>query len=247
MRPPTNTLSQKAISCESCSLNAVCLPSGLTVDELARLEKSIDKTIKIKKKDAVFRTSQPSDGVYAVKSGAIKTSIANSDGQEQVLEFHLPGDVLGFDAFNSGVHSCDAIALEDTLICKIPEETIDDLCVTLPGLRHELKHQLGKEISHHQNLLLSLGQQQTDERLATFLLEISNHYQSRGFSNREFVLPMSRQDLSNYLGMAVETLSRIISRMTDDNIIKVERRIVIITDMDKLEALAHSSCKKSST
>jgi len=245
MRPPTNTLTQKAISCESCSLNPVCLPSGLTADELIQLEKSIDKTMKIKKKEAVFKTNQPSDGIYAVKSGAVKTSIANSDGQEQVLEFHLPGDILGFDAFNSGKHSCDAIALEDTLICKIPEATFDDLCIALPGLRKELKHQLGKEISHHQNLLLSLGQQQTDERLATFLLQLSHHYQSRGFSNKEFVLPMSRQDLSNYLGMAVETLSRIISRMTDDNIIKVERRVVIISDMDKLEALAHSSCKKT--
>lgn len=245
MRPPNNTLSQKSISCESCSLHSVCLPHGLSHDELSRLEKTIDKTIKIKKKDAIFRSSQTLDGIYAVKSGAIKTSISNSNGQEQVLEFHLPGDLLGFDAFDSGIHSCDATALEDTLLCKIPVELFDDLCVALPGLRKEFRHQLGKEITHHQNLLLSLGQQQTDERLATFLIQMSSHYQSRGFSNKEFVLPMSRQDLSNYLGMAVETLSRIISRMTDDNIIKVERRIVVISDMEKLEALAHSSCKKS--
>lgn len=243
MRPPSNNFSQQSISCKACSLNTVCLPSGLTHSELEELEKSIDKSIKVSKKDAVFRSNQKSEGIYAVKSGAIKTSISNSDGQEQVLEFHLPGDTFGFDAYNSGIHSCDAIALEDTFICKIPECSFDSLCAALPGLRKELKHQVGKEISHHQQLLLSLGQQQTDERLATFLLFMSNHYQSRGFSSKEFVLPMSRQDLSNYLGMAVETLSRIISRMTSKGIIKVERRIVIISDMKELESLAHSSCK----
>ena len=105
-------------------------------------------------------------------------------------------------------------------------------------------HQVGKEISHNQNLLLSLGQQQTDERLATFLLEMSSHFQSRGFSGNEFVIPMPRQDLSNYLGMAVETLSRIISRMTDDALINIDRRLVSILDMKGLEALAHASCKK---
>jgi len=242
MHPPANNFTQKAISCEACSLNNVCLPHGLTQDEINQLESSIDKTIKIKKKDAIFHANEKTDGIYAVKSGAIKTSIANAEGQEQVLEFHLPGDMLGFDAFNTGAHSCDAIALEDSLLCKIPIESFDSLCEKLPGLRRELRHQVGKEIEHNQRLLLSLGQQQTDERLATFLLQISAHYQSRGFSNKEFVLPMSRQDLSNYLGMAVETLSRIISRMTENGLIRVERRMVIICDMDKLEALAHSSC-----
>ena len=183
------------------------------------------------------------DGVYAIKSGAMKTSISNAEGQEQVLEFHLPGDLLGFDAFNSGTHSCDAIALEDTLLCKIPKDDFDDLCGRLPGIRKEMMHQMGKEIAHNQSLLLSLGQQQTDERLATFLLEISAHFQSRGFSGNEFVIPMPRQDLSNYLGMAVETLSRIISRMTEERLIKIDRRLVTILDINRLETLAHSSCK----
>jgi len=243
MHPRITNFNQNAISCDACSLSNICLPHGLSVSEIEELEVSIDKTLKIKKKEAVFSSNQKMDGIYAVKSGAIKTSIANEDGQEQVLEFHLPGDMLGFDSFSDGIHSCDAIALEDTLLCKIPVEVLDDLCERLPGLRRELRHQVGKEIAHNQHLLLSLGQQQTDERLANFLLLVSSHYQSRGFSNKEFVLPMSRQDLSNYLGMAVETLSRIISRMTDDNIIKIERRMVIISDMDRLKSLAHSSCR----
>jgi len=247
MRAPTNNFSQQAVSCESCSLNNICLPHGLSGDEIKHLEASIDKTIKVKKKEYVFKSNEQTSGIYAVKSGAIKTSISNSDGQEQVLEFHLPGDMLGFDAFNTGSHTCNAIALEDTFICKIPSDVFDELCHKLPGLRQELRHQVGKEIAHNQSLLLSLGQQQTDERLASFILQTASHYQSRGFSNKEFALPMSRQDLSNYLGMAVETLSRVISRLTESGIISFERRMVVINDIDKLHALAHSSCNKSAS
>jgi len=244
MHHQTKSFIQQSISCESCSLNNVCLPNGLSEKEISQLEISVDKTIKINKKDVLYNSMDKIEGVYAIKSGAIKTSISNEDGQEQVLEFHLPGDILGFDAFNNGTHSCDAIALEDTLLCKIEIEDFHDLCGRLPGVRKEMMHQVGKEISHNQSLLLSLGQQQTDERLATFILEMSAHFQSRGFSGKEFVIPMPRQDLSNYLGMAVETLSRIISRMTDEGIIKFDRRLVLITDIEKLEKLAHSSCKK---
>ncbi len=244
MQQKSNSFIQKSISCDSCSLNNVCIPNGLSEDEITQLEISVDKTVKIKKKEALYNAMDEVNGIYAIKSGAIKTSISNADGQEQVLEFHLPGDMLGFDAFNSGIHSCDAVALEDTLLCKIEMEDFHDLCGRLPGIRKEMMHQVGKEIAHNQSLLLSLGQQQTDERLATFLLEMSAHFQSRGFSGKEFVIPMPRQDLSNYLGMAVETLSRIISRMTDEGLVEIDRRLVIISNMEKLEALAHSSCNK---
>jgi len=244
MQPPKNNFAQKPVSCEACSLHSVCIPNGLSSKELDEVEKSIDKSIKLKKKKSVFKAKGIQQGIYAVKSGAIKTSISNSDGQEQVLEFHLPGDLLGFDAFDTGEHTCDAIAIEDTLLCKISMDVFDELCGRLPGMRKELIHQVGKEISHNQNQLLSLGQQQTDERLAVFLLKLSNHYQSRGFSSKEFLLPMSRQDLSNYLGMAVETLSRITSRLSENGIIKIDKRMVFIQDYPQLEKLAHSSCGK---
>ena len=242
MLQPKNKFNQSTVSCEKCSLNKICIPNGLSSSELDELEESIEKSIQIKKKNPVFQSRDLQEGIYAVKSGAIKTSISNRDGQEQILEFHLPGDVLGFDGFNTGAHACDAMAIEDTLLCKISMDVFDDLCNRLPGMRRELIHQVGKEISHAQNQLLSLGKQQTDERLAVFLLKMSTHFQSRGFSNKEFLLPMSRQDLSNYLGMAVETLSRIISKLSDEGIIRFERRMVIIQDMQKLEKLAHASC-----
>ncbi len=239
-----NRLKTSASSCETCSLNKICIPHGLSVAELSELEESIDKSIRLNKKESVFEAKELQDGIYAVKSGAIKTSISNADGQEQILEFHLPGDVLGFDAFNTGKHTCDAVAVEDTLLCKIDMNVFDDLCERLPGMRKELIHQVGKEIAHVQSQVLSLGQQQADERLAVFLLKMSSHFQSRGFSNKEFLLPMPRQDLANYLGMAVETLSRIISKLTEEGIFSFERRMVSLQDIGRLEKMAHTSCPK---
>jgi len=245
MKTPAALLSQNVISCNACSLKHLCLPDGLSPKELEQLESSIDKTIKVKKKQPIYKTNDTCNGIYAIKSGAAKTSI-NSDGQEQILEFHLPGDVLGFDAFATNSHSCDVIALEDTLVCRIPINIFDDLCEKLSGFRKVMHQQIGKEIAHSQQLLLSLGQLDTEERLASYLIQLANHYQSRGFSKNEFILPMSRQDLSNYLGMAVETLSRIFARLTKKGLIKIEQRQVIISDFGALETLAHAATKTNS-
>jgi len=242
MKPPINIIAEKTIKCEACSLSQICIPNGLTDSEIEELETSIDKSIKVKKKALVFRSNEKANGIYAVKSGAVKTSIANKDGLEQVVEFHLPGDLLGFDAFDTGEHKCNATALEDTLLCRISLEEFDGLCDRLSGVRKVMFHQVGKEITHNQNLLLSLGQQQTDERFAVFLLKVAAHYQSRGFSSKEFTLPMPRQDLSNYLGMAVETLSRIITRMSESGILETNRRMITIKDLAKLEKIAHVTC-----
>ena len=241
--PKAHSHQKNIIGCKSCSLRSLCLPNGLSSKELEQLEDEIDKTVKVSKKQHIFKASDPINGIFAVKSGAVKTSIINSEGQEQILEFHLPGDLLGFDAFANDKHSCDAIALEDTLLCRLPMDVLDGLCAKLSGVRRVLMQQVGKEITHSQRLLLSLGQLATEERLATYFLQLALHYQSRGFSKTEFILPMSRQDLSNYLGMAVETLSRILSRLSKENLIKIEQRKVIISDFEKLEALAHSSCE----
>lgn len=246
MKTPANFSAQNVISCNACSLKHLCLPHGLNIKELEELEISIDKTIKIKKKQAIYKANDACNGIYAIKSGAAKTSIINADGQEQILEFHLPGDVLGFDAFATHSHSCDVTALEDTLVCRIPIETFDTLCEKLAGFRKVMHQQIGKEISHSQKLLLSLGQLATEERLASYLIQLAHHFQSRGFSKTEFILPMSRQDLSNYLGMAVETLSRILARLTKKGLIKIEQRKVIISDFARLETLAHASCKTGS-
>ena len=242
---PLRSSKKAAVACNNCSLSELCLPRGLTQEELNRLEAAIEKTIKITKKDYLYRRDDAHQAIYAVKSGAIKTCLSTSDGEEQILGFYLPGDLIGFDALAHNHHTCDAQALEDTLVCELKMDAFQDLCGSLASLRLGMMRQVGIEIEREHHMLLTLGQMRTEERLATFLIGISERNQARGFSRKEFYLPMARHDLANYLGMAVETLSRMFSRLQEDNIITVRHRLIDILDMDKLKELAHYNCRNT--
>lgn len=234
---------KSAVSCHNCSLSELCLPRGLNRDELVLLENAINKTVKIKKKDYLFRRDDQQQSIFAVKAGAVKTLLSTPDGEEQILGFYLPGDLLGFDAFAHNHHTCDAQALDDTLVCELSMENFQELCGRLPIMRGQMMRQIGSELEREQMLLLTLGQMRTEERLATFLASLSERNKERGFSSHEFNLPMPRHDLANYLGMAVETLSRMFSRLQEENIINVHHRLVKIEDMNRLKQLAHYTCR----
>jgi len=239
MTPVNNKL---RVECSDCSLSAFCLPQGLTKLELEQLELAIERTIKFSKKEYLFKRHDPQHAIYAVKSGAIKVSASTAEGEEQILGFYLPGDLLGFDAMARGEHICDAQALDDTLVCELKMDNLSELCSKFSTLRKQMMRQMGQEIERDHKLLLTLGQMRTEERLATFLISISERNQLRGFSAVEFNLSMPRIYLASYLGMAVETLSRMFSRLQSDGIITVKQRLVVINDLDALRNLAHRSC-----
>lgn len=243
---PLHTAKKTAVACHNCSLSELCLPRGLNRDEMEMLENSINKTIKIKKKDYLFHRDEQQHSIFAVKAGAVKTSLSTPDGEEQILGFYLPGDLLGFDAFANNRHTCDAQALDDTLVCELSMDAFQELCGKLSSMRGQMMRQIGAEIEREHILLLTLGQMRTEERLATFLSSLSERNRDRGFSATEFNLPMARHDLANYLGMAVETLSRMFSRLQEENIIEVQHRLIKIRDMPRLKQLAHHTCHPSS-
>lgn len=243
---PIQTAKKSAVACHNCSLSELCLPRGLNREELELLENAINKTVKIKKKDYLFRRDDQQYSIYAVKAGAVKTALSTPDGEEQILGFYLPGDLLGFDAFANNRHTCDAQALDDTLVCELNMDSFQELCGKLSSMRGQMMRQIGAEIEREHMLLLTLGQMRTEERLATFLSSLSERNKERGFSCTEFNLPMARHDLANYLGMAVETLSRMFSRLQDDGIIAVQHRLIKIEDMARLKQLAHHTCRSAS-
>ena len=246
IKPVKKNKMNAAVACKNCSLSNFCLPRGLSPSEMELLEASISKSKKVKKKEYLYTSNSKQGGLYAIKSGSIKTFLSNESGEEQILGFHLPGDLVGFDAFYTGKHNCSAQALDDTFVCELSINNFEALCEKLPSMRHEMMHQVGKEIQHDHIAMLTLGQMQTEERLATFLISISQRNVARHFSGTEFQLAMPRRDLANYLGMAVETLSRIFSRLQENGIIEVDRRVIRILDLDTLRSLAHSSCREGS-
>lgn len=238
-------LDQIKVACKDCNLFQLCLPVGIDARELDELDSIIKRRRPVKRGEHLFRVGSPFQAIYAVRSGSIKTYTPTEDGHEQVTGFHLPGELLGLDAINLGHHPCAAKALETTSICEIPFDRLEELSTRLPSLQHQLLKIMSKEILHDQSLLMLLGKKSADERLAALLLSLSGRYQQRGFSPTDFYLSMSRNDIGNYLGLAVETVSRLFTRFQDEGLLSVQRKHVCITDLPRLRAIANTPSDES--
>ncbi|MBE9527477.1 MAG: fumarate/nitrate reduction transcriptional regulator Fnr [Proteobacteria bacterium] len=226
------------VSCNECSLQQLCLPQSINGNELDKLDNIIERKKPLKRNEYLFQVGSPFDSIYVVRSGSLKTYSPTIDGQEQVTGFHLPGELLGLDAIGSGQHPCVAKALETTSVCEIPFESLEELTQSMPTLQHQLLRLMSKEIFDDQELMLLLGKKTAEARLSAFLLSISLRFKQRGFSSTEFYLSMSRNDIANYLGLAVETVSRMFTRFQEDGIINAERKHIVINDWDTLQQLA---------
>jgi len=185
----------------------------------------------------IFRAGDRSRALFVVRSGALKSYSTTEDGDEQVLGFTLPGELAGLDGMSDGAYASNSVVLETASICELPYDDLEELCHSLHGLNHQLMRLASKEITADQRMLLLLGKRTVEEKLVVFLLSLSTRYKSRGLSATEFNLLMSRQDIGNYLGMAIETVSRLFARFQEEGLLKVNRREVIITDLPRLKGM----------
>lgn len=231
------SLSKIKIACQSCSLYELCLPLGLDGSDLEQLDEIIKRSHPLKKNQVLFRQGDAFQSIYAVRSGSVKTLTVSDDGSEQITGFHLPGELVGLDAISDDVHPCTSRALETTSYCEIPFSQLEVLSGQIPGLRRQLLKIMSKEISHDANLLMLLGKKTAEERLASLLVSLSTRLKSRGFSETEFNLSMSRNDIANYLGLAVETVSRLFTRFQEQKLISVDGKFVQILSMKDLKTM----------
>ncbi|TNF96024.1 MAG: fumarate/nitrate reduction transcriptional regulator Fnr [Gammaproteobacteria bacterium] len=230
-------------SCSICGLAGICIPRGLSQRELEALDSITKYKHELKKDDFLFHAGNIATSIYTVRSGSFKTTINNRDGSEQVTGFFLPGELIGLDGLGSNTYTCSTIALENSTICEIPIDEFDNLCAEITNLRHQVMRLIGNTLSRHQQMILVLGKMSSEERFASFLIDLSRYHQERGFSSIEFSLTMQRRDIANYLGLAVESLSRLISKFHDRGILNVNRRNIKILDWDWLCKLAHAEHK----
>jgi len=222
-------------ACTDCSLRDLCLPLGLGADDLRALEDTVKSHRKLNKGEFLYRVGDPFRSLYAIRTGSTKTCEIAADGSVQITGFHLPGELLGIDAINSEKHPCDVVALETTEICELPFGKLEGLARELPGLQHQLFRLMSREIAEEEVQLLMLGRMKAEERLAAFLLSISKRYHHLGYSPTDLHLPMSRQDLGDYLGLALETVSRLFSRFQEDKLITVQGRNVKLLNVARLK------------
>lgn len=222
-------------------MRRLCLPYGLSEEDIAKLSDIVSAHRKVYRGAHVYHIGERFEALYAVCKGFFKTDILLDDGRAQVTGFQMSGDLLGLDGIGEGTHLCDAIALEDSQICVIPFQEVERLSHELPALQHQLHKILSKEIAREQTVMTLLGTMHAQERLAIFLLNLSQRLAARGAAPHDFYLPMTRSEIGSYLGLKLETVSRIFSRFQDDGWISVQKKHVRLLDPNALKILAHQT------
>src|SRR5476649_473892 len=224
--------------CAVCSFKKLCLPLGLDDADVVRLDQIIGRRRRVQRDETLYRMDQPFGSLYAVRFGHFKTAQVNLRGEQQITGFQMAGDLLGMDAIGTGRHACSAVALEDSEVCEIPFGRLQELFAQVPQLLQHFHRIMSHEIMREQNVMLFLGNMRAEQRFAVFLLNLSSRYAARGYSPSHYQLRMSREGISDYLGLTIESISRLLSRFRKSGWIRVENRDLTIVDRTSLEALA---------
>jgi CRP/FNR family transcriptional regulator len=224
----------KSPSCSACTMRSVCMPVELSLRELAKLDALIHAKRKVKTGEALYRADDKFQSIYAVRTGSFKTVIRMADGREQVTGFQLLGETLGFDGVCTGQHNCDAIALEDSYVCIIPFSLLEEMCRATEVMQRHVHRMMSSEIVRESQIMMLLGTMNAEQRVAAFLLNLSQRMKRRGYSGAEFNLRMTREEMGSYLGMKLETVSRMLSKFRRDGIVHACEKQIRIVDFDRL-------------
>ncbi|WP_322042147.1 helix-turn-helix domain-containing protein [Paraburkholderia sp. J67] len=233
--PPANP--RTTARCSSCAMRHLCMPQGLTQDDLPKLEALICNARSVRRGDALYRAGDAFDTLYAVRSGSLKTVMAHRDGREQVTGLRLAGDPLGIDGISTEAHSWSAVALEDSSVCIIPYSALKHLCRETGAMQDRLNRLMSEQLIRESSQMMVLGSLSADERVAAFLLDVSERNGQRGYSYAEFNLRMTREDMGSYLGMTLETVSRTLSRFQKRGLIDAQGKLIRIIDIEGLRHL----------
>lgn len=227
-------------ACSSCSLRELCLPVALCGEDIDALDKIVKRKEPLHKGDKLIRPGQPMTALHAVLSGSLKSSTQDIKDEEQIIAFYLPGELVGLDAIGSGRHASTTEALETTSVCSIPFSELEALAHKIPSLQHQLLRIMSKEI-FDEHVLLQVSRRPAEQRLAVLLLNFSQRFGRRGMSRTRFRLPMSRQDLGNYLGLSPETTSRIFRRFVSQGLLSATGKEIELLDLQALHGLTEES------
>lgn len=224
--------------CSRCALKELCLPASSVAAEVERIDAVVERSHRLKKGDYLFRNGDEFASLYAVRTGFLKTVIASQDGRDQVTGFFMSGELVGMDGICNQVHYCDAVALEDTEVCELPYTNMEELCRAVPELQLHFYRLFSQEIVRDQNVMLLLGNMRAEERLAAFLLNLSQRLKKRGLAANDFILRMSREEIGSYLGLKLETVSRTLSKFSQEGLIEVEYKHIRLLKPERLKQLA---------
>ena len=227
------------IACSNCSLRELCMPVGMNAGELARVDELVVKRPAVKRGRSLFHAGEKFTSLYAIRSGFFKTCVTTEDGRDQVTGFQMAGEIMGLDGVAGGQHTCDAIALEDSEVCVLPFERMEEISREVKALQHHVHKIMSGEIVREHGVMQLLGSMKAEERLAAFLLNLVQRLHARGFSRSNLVLRMTREEIGSYLGLTLETVSRTFSKFAESGLITVNQRHIHILDADALRRIVN--------
>lgn len=228
-------------SCGSCRLSDICLPLRMELDDIDRLSRIIQRRRPLQKNQYLYRANEPFRSIYAVRSGTVKATILSERGQEKIIGFYLPGELIGLDGIAENRYTCSVITLETTSVCEIPFAQIEALSAQIPSLQRNVFQLLSREITHDQQRISLVSKSGAEQRIAALLVSLSRRHKARQLAAHEFRLPMSRTDMGNFLGLTIETVSRVLSRLHNQNTIHLNKKELRILDFSHLLEISEAS------
>lgn len=222
-------------SCSRCPVVQVCLPGIVSVAQIPQVESMVVRQRTIPAGETLFHAGETFAWLYAVRSGSLKSTSTDIDGREHILNFHLPGEVLGFAAIYYGRHAVSAVALASSTVCYLSFAEIQRLSRTFPALSLGLLRIASRSALYTGRLT---GDHNATVRVAAFLLSLSGRFRAQGKPSSEFDLFMSREDIANHLRLAPETVSRVFTQLRAQGVISVQRKAMRLLDEERLQGLA---------
>jgi CRP/FNR family transcriptional regulator len=224
-------------SCDTCRMRVLCLPAALDPSHLTALEGIIEHRLALKSGEDLYLQNEPFTSLYAVLSGGIKTFTSHEDGWIRINGCHMAGEIFGYSGIDGGYYRSSAKALQDSTLCEIPFDDLEQLCRVIPDLQSRLFHLMSRRlVEDHELAAQFLHKRPARKRVAAFLLSLSTRAARRGESATRLRLPMSRTDIGNYLGITLETVCRELARLEKQGTIKLKKRDLSLLDVDQLRA-----------
>ena len=229
------------VACANCNLRELCLPVGMSVEQMDQLDAIVANRRTVPRGEALYRAGDAFASLYAVRTGFFKTCVSSEDGRDQVTGFQMGGELLGLDGIGTDRHTCDAVALEDANVCVIPYHQLEGLARELSDLQRQFHRIMSREIVRDHGVMLLLGSMRAEERLAAFLLNLTQRLRTRGFSSSSLILRMTREEIGSYLGLKLETVSRAFSKFQEDGVLEVKQRQIRVLEPEKLQTIVNGS------
>ena len=230
-------LKQLQTHCSYCSLRELCLPMGLSEEEVEHLDRLVSNRRQLKRGDCLYRNGDAFASIYAVRSGFFKSRVTSDDGRDQVTGFHMPGEIIGMDGIGTERHTLDTVALEDSEVCVIPFARLEEISHEVKNLQRQFHKVMSRELVRDQGVMMLLGTMRAEERVSAFLINLSQRFLARGWSPSDFHLRMTREEIGSYLGLKLETVSRLFSRFQEEGLVSVQQKHIRILDVPGLKKI----------